>query len=292
MNFSTIGDGAATRLFTVAFNYLNASNYLNFQIRVTSAGAVTIYFFKMIGGVQTLVSSAASPAAIPGSTASVTGDLVITRDGLDLTATFGATTLTGTILQADADAVAASTEAALGGGLGNLVGMTISAVQLEVEPTGETVQTIRFYNGSMPGQSLSYQGDRLDDMLPVTPDILLISSVHNYTTTSGATYYGIVAGFCDSLLSRCPDAAIILSSQNPEKPPAPNFAYHAERNRHLRKLAQDRGYGYIAAFETFLGTTNWQSLVDADGFHTTSAGSLKWRDAAAAAVDEFVAVTP
>ena len=78
---------------------------------------------------------------------------------------------------------------------------------------------------------------------------------------------------------------MLVVSQNPQFPPAAGVSTHRARQAAQRIWALDTGYDYVPVFEAFTAEPDGgQSLVSADGVHTTTAGSTFWADVVTAAI--------
>lgn len=288
LNFSTVGDGVATQIFTVYLHYIDGSNSLYCDIRVSSAGAVTSNVFKRVAGTTTNIGSVTSPALIPGSTSNVTINFEVERVGTAVTTRVNGTTLVSAtaLTSGDVTVFNAGQKCGFVGGSGNLTSMSIDSVAVTVTPTVDTVPKISIYNGSAPGQTLAYQTTNFATMFPVAPDVMYVSSIHNYTTTTGSAYYTTLKTFCETTVKGTyPSCRIVVCSQNPKKQPAIGAESHLAKISQTRILASDMGYAYMPVAEGFLSTSGWSSLVQSDGVHPTvglsgGTGSSLWRDIA------------
>ena len=119
--------------------------------------------------------------------------------------------------------------------------------------------------------------------MPVRPDLVFISSSHNYFDMQPSTYVTTVTQFVDALRARYSDVPVALSSQNPRYSPAPYIREHLARLVQLRILALQKGWGYLPVTESFqIQADGGRSLVHADGIHPIAGGSALWGQVATA----------
>jgi lysophospholipase L1-like esterase len=273
--------GSTAKQLRIYTKYVSSANHVYVFINVSNTGVVTWGIFKRIGGTAT---SIASGTAL-GLTANQvnTFNMAITVSGLSVSATVNGVTATGTLLQSDADALAGATSAGIGlsGGVAT-AGTSIDSFTYSVtaSPSG---QKLTVYNGSMPGSTLAYQSTRLAAMVPVRPDLVFLSSGHNYTSGLPGPYVAALTQFVADLRTLHSGVPVTYSSQNPEFAPWPNVKAHLDRLVQGRILALQNGWGYLPVVESFRAKTDGgQSLVMTDGIHPTAEGSILWRQVASA----------
>jgi hypothetical protein len=265
MTFSTVGDGVATQIFICYLHYVDGSNSLMAQIRVSSAGVVTFYIFERTAAVNGPIVTVNAPASIPGATAAVTGDLVVTRVGNTVSASFNGASLGSASMSAGSiAATAGTTQFGVAGGNGNLIGMSIDRITCEVMPLAPLLQ---MYNGAAPGQTLAYQITNQAAQLPIAFDAIFINHSHNYGLTAPAAFASTVRSYVAQLPAAQNYADIITRSQNPEKNPAIYPTQHANRNARIPVLARGEGWGYIPCYEAIVATPGYLALINADGIH-------------------------
>jgi len=135
-----------------------------------------------------------------------------------------------------------------------------------------------FLNASAPGQGLTYSSDvtRFALQAPIEPQLAFINYGHNHGTNRDitATYEGL----CTKLLTTYPNTGVVCTAQNPQASTEPNYIAHAIRCGQVAELAAKNNYGLIDVYRAFIETGDYNSLIN--GVHTTSAGSLLWRDVA------------
>lgn len=275
---STVATGTAfTAQFTI--KRLNSTNRIVLSITVSTTGTVTWGIVKVIGGTSTNIASTVTLTALASNTASQSFTLNLQVVGLTVTATMGASTLTGTLLQADADALAAATTSAVS--CSASTSMTMDSYTMEL--IAATVpQKLTIYNCSVPGSNLSYQQPIIPAITPVAPDLAIISTGHNYSTNNAAAFATAIDSFLYDYLKLFPNTGVLITSQNPQKPPAANKILHYERQVSLRSYCAQRNIGYVPLFEKWnTQSGGGVSLVGPDGVHPTqgaSSGSSFWAD--------------
>lgn len=280
MTFSTVGDGIGTQIFICYLHYVDGSNSLMAQIRVSSAGVVTLYIFERTAAVNAPILTVNTPASIPGNTATVTGDLVVTRVGNTVSASFGGAVLGSASMSAGSiAATVGATQFGIAGGNGNLIGMSIDRITCEITPLAPLLQ---MYNGAASGQTLAYQITNQAAQLPIAFDAIFINHGHNYGLTTPAAFASTVRSYVAQLPVAQNYADIIIRSQNPEKNPAIYPTQHANRNARIPVLARGEGWGYIPCYEAIVATPGYLDLINADGVHPLPACSTIEADTAMA----------
>lgn len=270
--FSAAGANTTMRLFGL---YKDANNYVAIFITFGASSVSWTITKKIAGAFGTVATGTADPFAFGGATFAAS----ITVNGTAVTAVVNGVTLNGTLLAGDVTAMSTTTPA---GGIGfNVVGGSAADFQIERVATAAAMQ-VNAYNGSVPGTGTAEALVNLDNgILPVAPDLVLISFSHNHGTETGAVFAGKLTELVNKVRAQWPNAGIAVSSQNPRIAPAANIADHAARNVAARALASQRRWGYVPAFERFQAQANIYALINTtDGVHPIAAGSLVWRDAA------------
>jgi lysophospholipase L1-like esterase len=130
----------------------------------------------------------------------------------------------------------------------------------------------------MPGSTLAYQASRLNAMLPVAPDLVFLSSGHNYGAGGETGYLTAFTDLVASIRAKWPNAGIVICSQNPEFTPWAYVGQHLRRLTALRVKAMTEGWGYVPVLEAFLSQPDGgASMVNpADGIHPLPSGSQLW----------------
>jgi lysophospholipase L1-like esterase len=143
------------------------------------------------------------------------------------------------------------------------------------------------FNGSVSGTTFDYQAARLPAMLPVVPDVVFLSSSHNYSTVDAASYASTVRTLVAAVRSLHPATAIVAVSQNPQTAPREQWRIDAQLSRQteLRIEAARNGWDYLPVLETFLAEPEQgRTYVQDDGLHPTVSGetngSRLWADVA------------
>lgn len=257
---------------------LNSTNRITLTISVTSTGLVTWLIQKVVGGVTTTIAPSETLTALSSNTAGQAFSLSFKIVGLNVTATLnGTSVLSGTILQADADALAASTITGIGGSASS--SMVID--QYKVDLTAATApQKLSIYNCSIPGSNLSTQQFALSTYNPVAPDLMIISTGHNYGSNTPAQFETAIDSFLATHFALYPNAGVLITSQNPQKAPAANRISHYDRQVALKSYCVKRQIGYIPLFEKWCNEpNNGATLIETDGVHPTqgaNSGSSFW----------------
>jgi lysophospholipase L1-like esterase len=279
---STVGAGASTFRFTRFISqYVDTNNYVYAQVGVSPGGGRSFGLVKRIGGVTTpLVTEVADPAEIPyNSAAAALSDIVVEMTGTTVKATIGATVLTGTLTTAERDLLRGGNGLALRADA--QPGMKVAGVAASILGTAGAVNTLTLYNGAVGGTTLAYQLPKIAAQCPVTPDLVMIASSHNYATTT-ADYLASVLAFVEAARTRWPGVGVVIVGQNPRFPPAGSGgnSAHLERLAAVRSLAANRGWGYVPVAEEFhkLPDQGRGFFSSVDGVHPLDAGYQFWGD--------------
>lgn len=272
---------SAAKQFLLFTKYVNSLHHVYGYVNVSTTGVVTWGAFKRIDGTVTQI--------IPPQSLSWSGtrtfDMAITVDGSAVSLTVDGTTRTGTLTPSDVSASMSATALAMMSQTAATAGTSVASVELET-PWQEAYspnQVLYAYNASSPGSTLSYHIARLNTMLAPKPDLLILSSGHNYTTRSVEEYLDDVHAVVSGARSRYPEIGVAVSSQNAVSPDLDYYRHNIRRNAALRAEAHISGWGYIAGMEAFLRQPDdgADGLLD-DGLHPSTLGSTWWKDAAVA----------
>lgn len=154
--------------------------------------------------------------------------------------------------------------------------------------TPPVVPTLAVHNAAAAGAGLTYWTPArraIFDGLDL--DVILISLGHNQQTQDGAAFVAGIAALVADMQARHPRAAVLISSQNPQVPPATGAAAHRARQAALRLWAKRARVDYVPAFEAFTAQPDGgASLISPDGIHPTTPpsgttgayGSVLWAD--------------
>lgn len=234
------------------FGFDGATNGLASYFSVSAAGSPSlgVYARTPSGGVRTLGTLDVS--AIPVNSATATPyTLKITVTGLTVTVALTASsrTVTGSwiLTQAEADVLAGYQRAGLQIAAGDASDWPIDSITV--------VQDVETTTGTAGG---------------ATFDVLVIAGGHNYAGVDPDTFKTKVSGFVDAYAAKHPESRILVSSQNPETPPASGIVPHALRQVAIRDLARERAWSYVGAFERFAARPDGGASLILDGIHPTT----------------------
>jgi hypothetical protein len=147
---------------------------------------------------------------------------------------------------------------------------------------GSGPRTIHIWNGSRAGQTWEWYTDvarRQALIVDTTPDLVIVSAGHNENNTLAQ------AGNMNQLRDKAvvhietirglvPEAVMVLSSQNPLLTYNVASEHRADA---YRRIALERGYGFIDALQAFYADGRpFTDLVSVDGIHCTPAGMEVW----------------
>ena len=151
---------------------------------------------------------------------------------------------------------------------------------------GSAALTLDVYNGSVSGTNADYPVSRAAAIVPVQPDLVIVSYGHNAGASSPESYQASIDTLAAAIRAVRPAAPIALTSQNPRFGAA-NVAEHAAREQAKRAWTATREYGYLPGWEAFQAVSNPSAYV-ADGIHPTTSGatdgSMLWAKALDAAL--------
>ncbi|GAB2907161.1 hypothetical protein GCM10027047_01820 [Rhodococcus aerolatus] len=274
----------ATAINRLYVKNLDNSNTIYGYLNVATTGAVTWGITRTIAGTSTSVTGAANP--IPANSGSQAWAPSIAVAGTTVTFSLGNagnSVLTMTMPQADADALSAATADGVSASP-NAGGLTLGPLTVTVTGTSGPALSVTMYNGSVSGTTLDYQSTRLAAQCPATPDLVMISSVHNYGAQTPTQYLAKLDAFLALVAATWPTAGVVVGSQNPEKAPGSNINAHLLRCLAIRGWAAKRGVAYLPVIEAFRARTDLGAgLVKSDGIHpTTTADTAEAADGAPA----------
>lgn len=243
-------------------------------IAVSTTGVVT---WGVDGQFAPTFAAIVTGGGTPLMAASVqTVDWSLQFDGTAVTASLNGVTANGTLTTAQATAVATMDGAYMYPEL-SPIGWSVPEIRVDSTVVERSTVKLSVYNGSRAGSTLAYQQSRLTAMYPVAPDLLIVSSSHNYVGVAASDYLAALTSFVSAFRALYPKTAIALSSQNPEVAPVvlASRASHRARCLAIAPYAKLSGFEYIPVWEAFearsdLGTI----LVRADGTHPTVAGAF------------------
>ncbi|MGN0100769.1 MAG: SGNH/GDSL hydrolase family protein [Dietzia sp.] len=150
----------------------------------------------------------------------------------------------------------------------------IDSIEHRGAPTPARGDLFEVWNGAIAGAgALTYNASKRAQMFGGKHiDTLLLGFGHNNASQTGEAFAAEIEAFVDAWMAEHPETMnVIITSQNPQFPPAANPAAHAERQMAIRLLARRRGWDYIPVFEAFSALPDGgKSMVGADGVHPTT----------------------
>jgi hypothetical protein len=148
-------------------------------------------------------------------------------------------------------------------------------------------QTLWFYNASLSGQTLDYHtattARTAAICLSQRTELVLFSSMHNYGNSVGATYRTALDTAKTAFAAAMPNATFAGSTQNPQISPRTrgNQTSQDQRARDMVQWCRQVGIGCVNGYEAFVGSgLALSTLINSDGVHPNTDGSLLWASAA------------
>lgn len=260
--------------FWVFLRYINTSNYVAAYLHVDSSGTSLLYIEKRIAAVSTTLATGLNP--LTANTADQTATFTFQVSGTALSATLGAATATGTLTAGDVTALAAAQSF----GIFGMAGANPRLDSVTVETVGTvSPQSLTMYNCSVAGSTIEYQAARLATVLPVAPDLLAISTGHNFGATTSTGMESSLDSLIAAVRALHPSCGIVITSQNPQKPPSSTRVGHLERQAALASYCRTRGVGYVDTIESWMAESGGGvTMIGSDGVHPNSTGSAYWAD--------------
>lgn len=145
--------------------------------------------------------------------------------------------------------------------------------------TGSNGRTITVWNGSFSGSVIGYARDNVVTLTSgVSPQVILVNYGHNSPQLTGQ-YRAIHQETVQLYSNRFPDAAVVLITQNPRATTDSAYADDEGKQRAVYGLAAAWGYDLVDVNKAFREYPNYASvLLDVDGLHPSTAGSVYWAD--------------
>ncbi|OZE36968.1 hypothetical protein CH278_06040 [Rhodococcus sp. 05-2254-5] len=121
---------------------------------------------------------------------------------------------------------------------------------------------ITVYNGSIPGQNVTYISQRVDRILPLTSadlDLVFVSFGHTEPINQAK---GHVANFMNALQSDYPNATVVNIEQNPDWSPSFTADIQQQNVRHIANWAVTRGFPSMPVNKAFVDYGQFNRLLD------------------------------
>lgn len=135
---------------------------------------------------------------------------------------------------------------------------------------------VLIYGGHQSGAQVGYVVEHLAELLPQTPDLVILNFGHNNTVEDvGPQLEETLA----ALRRTAPDVPVVLTLQQPQQDDA-----NADVRAEVRAFAQEEGLGVIDVAAAFEDTGDPDRLL-ADEVHPDEDGAAVWAQAVASALD-------
>lgn len=156
----------------------------------------------------------------------------------------------------------------------------LDSVEFLGTPTPASGDLFEVWNGSIGGANTA----TFDAVKRATiwggkhVDTLIIGFGHNNSAQTGEAFVAAVDDFVAAWMVEHPETKyVILTSQNPQFPPAANPTAHAARQYAARLLARRKGWDYIPVYEAFTAQPDkGKALTWPDGVHPSAAESAPY----------------
>ena len=256
----------------------NLTNGLWISPTVNAQGAASVALWKTIGGSSTTLRTVnLADIGVPPSSSSaskVTIAVEVAIQNVSLTVTHGSNTVTETFTITEAEYAALGSSVLLYAPSTGGTGLRLDEIEASTPLVPGTLQTLTMWNAARGGANLQYQQDRLPHIFPEPLDLLIIAHGHNNGSQSGAAFTASLGTFVTAFREYHPDAALVLSSQNPQFAPAAQPHAHALRQQAGRAYAIAQAWTYVPVFERFHAQPDQgRSWVIEDGVHPTTPGA-------------------
>lgn len=248
-------------------------------LTVGTGGYPAFAIYKTIGGTSTSIGTVnTSGLAITPTGGWHTLTITLERQIQNVTLTIedgasGSAETTGTITEADATALAANDHFTLWSNTSEAK-FEFETITATAAPQSAEGDLIEVWNGAIAGSKTATfnSGKRSQMWGGKHIDMLVVAFGHNNGTQSPEAFTDELETWVDAWLADHPETKyVILSSQNPQHPPATNRAAHAARQYAVRMLARRRGWDYIPAFEAFAAEPDGGlSRMWPDGIHPSA----------------------
>lgn len=152
--------------------------------------------------------------------------------------------------------------------------------------TGSGSRTIWCYSLSVNGTNTDYALDKLDAIAAVDPTLIFVAHGHNEDSgtspaLTGPNIRAQMLALTESLVATCPQAALVLMSQNPRVADA-SYTQQSRFREHAR-IAHERGFGWIDVTPVFYADPRWSEtqasntlMGTGDPIHPNQNGSDLW----------------
>jgi hypothetical protein len=266
VEFDTTPGASTQKALSISLG-ASAANRVELFYAVSTGGVQSWALSKVVAGVKTTIGTGVGSPLTASTVNTVDFSIELNPDGT-CTGNIGASTVTGSLSAAEADAIIDAGFRTIFQTLGADSGGEIAILRAYAQKWIDETRTVSVYNGSKSGMTAQWQLDRLAGLYPVATDVLLINHGHNYGAGTVAAYLASIDALCTAFRAAHPEAGIVLCSQNPRFSPAGQITEHLNRNAALRRYAAANGYGYfpVAEFYTALSDQG-RSLIQTDGVH-------------------------
>lgn len=140
-------------------------------------------------------------------------------------------------------------------------------VEPDVLSTSGDGSRVTIWSGSQGGASAAYPAQRLDVMVPETPDLVLLSFGHNQ---SAETVQAQFQALLDAVRGSHDDVPVVVVLQQPQAADA-----NAEVRKLIREWAEAEGLAIVDVAAAFLAQDGFEDLLE-DPVHPNQEGSQLW----------------
>lgn len=137
-----------------------------------------------------------------------------------------------------------------------------------------TARTLAVYIGGQSGQGVAYALTNLTAMIPVTPDLVMVSFGHNDNIPS--TYRKTYLKTTKAIQRKYPSTGLVVVAQNPKNPTNSTYSNGLQNARIIEQLAASEGYGFVNIMQAFIDYGAYTADLLTDDTHPNAAGSALW----------------
>lgn len=142
--------------------------------------------------------------------------------------------------------------------------------------TGASGRSITVWNCSISGQVIGYSYSNFTAITTgVSADVIIFNYGHN-SPQDPPNYRALTHQAVNEYTSLYPNAAIVLTAQNPRDPTDPVYAADEAKQQANYEYAVAEGFGIVDVSADYRAYGDFNADLLADGLHPTATGSARW----------------